>query len=294
MRKLTFTLTAYMILLAIGVVPNVSAQDMPEPPMMTEVADGVYHYWDSGYSSMVVIGTHSVLVTDPSFTPRAERMKDEIDKLTSKKIEYVVLSHEHYDHVGGTEVFENAEVVCHRASKDILSLSPVLPVPEIDITFCRRRTINLGKIKVQLRHIAPGDGVGTTVVRVKSRGVVFSVDMYQPQTFTVSEFKEDTNFVGVRKILNKMLKWDPEYAINGHSPGNSLEALKENAQLFNDLYDAVIEETEKVLDEGGDPFSLIFTLPGELALEGYEDWENFKDGFPAHVRRMVLSIIHGG
>lgn len=290
MQKLTFALTIFMVLITTGVVPNASAQETP----MTEVADGVYHYWDSGYASMVVIGDDSVLVTDPAFTDRAERMKDEIEKLTDEKIKYVVFSHEHYDHVGGSEVFEDAKVVCHRACKDIFALSNVFPRPEVDKTFRRRTTIDVGEIKVQLNHIAPGDGVGTTVVRVKSRGVVFSADLYSPQEFTVSEFIQDNNFVGTRKTLNKMLKWDPQYAINSHSPGNSLKGLEENAQLFNDLYDAVIEEIEKVLDEGGDPFALIFTLPGELTLEGYEDWVNFEDGFSPYVLRMVLSIIHGG
>ena len=90
-------------------------------------------------------------------------------------------------------------------------------MPEIDRTYRTSRTINLGGgQKVELHHVAPGDGVGTTIVRVKPSNVAFSVDLYQPNAFVVSEFKEDTNFVGLRLTLNEMLAWDPSYVINGH------------------------------------------------------------------------------
>lgn len=150
--------------------------------------------------------------------------------------------------------------------------------------------------RVELHHIAPADGVATTVVRVKPSNVVFSADLYDTESFTVSEFKEDTNFVGLRQTLNTMHDWDPSYAVNGHSPGNSLSAMHDNAVLYNDLYDIVFEETERAIAEGGvgASFNLIFTLPSEVTLDGYDDWDNFENGFPTYVRRMALSIIHGG
>ena len=208
----------------------------PEPPaegetpaegeLMSKVGEGIYHFWNGGYSSLIVIGESGVLITDPAFTPRGQLLKETLATVTDKPVSHVVLSHEHYDHIGGTEVFIGAKVICHRACQDILSLSPLIPAPAIQETYDRMLNIDLGGVRVALHHPAVGDGVGTTIVHVPSAGVVFSADMYEPKSFTAGAFKEDTNFVGVRIILNELLALQPSYAINAHSPGNSLDALR--------------------------------------------------------------------
>ncbi len=263
---------------------------------MNEIADGVYHFENFGYSSLVVVGEDGVLVTDTAFTPRAESMKAEIAKVTDKPVTHVVFSHEHYDHIGGSEVFEDAQIVCHDACKYVLDMSPLFPFPDIDIEYDDELTIDLGGITVDLLHPAAGDGVGTTVAHVPSGDVVFSVDMYEPREFTNPEFLDDSNFVGNRIILNKLLELEPTYAINGHSSGNSLEALKENAELLNKLYAEINSRIEAALAEGGMQVAigLVFSLDEELRMEEYADWGHYEEGFPAYVRRMAFSIIHGG
>ncbi|WP_166417792.1 hypothetical protein [Cochlodiniinecator piscidefendens] len=74
---------------------------------------------------------------------------------------------------------------------------------------------------------------------VPSQRVVYSADMYERNEFTIPQFKEDTNFVGVREILNEMVALDPLYAINIRGDGNSLDALKIKVVMMNELYDVV-------------------------------------------------------
>ena len=273
------------------------ASAQPEQkPSMTKVADGVYHYFAMGYSSMVVVGRDAVLVTDTAFSKRAEDMKARIAGITPLPVRYVALSHEHFDHVGGTEVFKDAKVICHRACEEIFRNSPLVPMPKVDIAYSDSMTVDVGGKKVEIVHPAAGDGVATSVLWVPKDRVVFSTDMYKSREFVVSEFKEDTNFVGAKKILETMLSWNPVYSIGGHDPGNTLAALRENSEMMNKLHDAVLARFRKAMDEGGPlaALPLIFSLPNEMKMPEYGAWKGYDTAFPAYVRRMALSIFHGG
>lgn len=287
--KLPTTITA-VALIALGTTAN--AQNTP----MTEVADGVYHFFSMGYSSMVVVGENGVLVTDPSFTPRAELLKAEIEKVTDKPVTHVALSHEHFDHIGGTEVFDGADIIMQENGIDVLKLSPLMTMPTVTTSFDNTHTVDLGDQRIELHHIAVADGVATTVARVTNSNVVFSVDMYMPQEFSPHEFKEDTNFVGSGVVLNTLVDWNPAYAINGHSNGNSVEALRENAEFLNKLQAKVEARFQEAFASGNPsaPVELLFTIPNEIEMPEYSDWKNYDDAFPGYVRRMALSVFHGG
>lgn len=282
------------LLMTIGGIASAQEGQMPEPTM-DKVSDSVYHYFNFGYSSMVVIGEDAVLVIDPAFDPRGSMLRAAIEEITAAPIKYVVLSHEHYDHAGGADSFTDAQVICHAACHEVMDISPLLPVPDIDMTYDDSLTLDLGGVSVDLVHVAPGDGIATTVAHVPSDGVVFSADMYEPRAFTTAEFVEDKNYVGTRLIFHEMLSWNPTYAINGHSPGNSLEALKENRVLFDRLYDDILAELQSAQKEGPSQLWMaMFNMPNRINYEEYNDWQNYEQGFPAYVRRMALSILHGG
>jgi len=263
---------------------------------MTEVGDGVYHYFSDRYSSLVVVGDDGVLITDTSSDARAETLKAEIEKITDLPVTHIGLSHEHFDHVGGTGVFEDAKVVCHDVCDGIFNTSILFPVPDVDIEYTDSLSIDLGGRTVEVMQPAPGDGVGTSVFWVPDAKVAFSADMYNHRQFIFGQFKEDTNFLGVIKILETIESWDPEYVIEGHIEGDSRVAMQENLQMLTDLRDAVAAPIEQALAEGGAGavFPLMFSLPNEIKLEAYEDWEGYDEQFPAYVRRMAFAIFHGG
>ncbi|WP_052261663.1 MBL fold metallo-hydrolase [Leisingera sp. ANG-M1] len=263
---------------------------------LTEAADGVYHFFAMGYSSMAVVGETGVLIIDPAFSPRAEMFKEELAKVTDKPVTHVVLSHEHFDHIGGTEVFPDAEIIMQENGLDVLKLSPLMPSPEVTTTFDEALTIDLGGQTVELSQPAIADGVATAVARVLESNVVFSADLYVPRKLSPHEFKEDTNFVGSALVLNTLAGWDPAYAINGHSAGNSVEALKENAKFYTDLQAVVSARFEEAFasDDPAAPWNLLFSISEEVEMPEYSDWEGYEENFPAYVRRMALSVLHGG
>lgn len=289
MKKLTIGLVAAFLSLA---SQPLLAQEGP----MSKIADGVYNFWQGGYASMVVIGEKGVLLIDPANPTRAKSLKAEIAKLTDKPVTHVALSHEHFDHVGGTELFKDAKVVCHASCEDTFALSPLLPAPKVDVSFEKSLEVDLGGKVVEFLHPAIGDGNGATIARVKGEGIAFNTDMYRSKGFAPGLFIEHSNFVGVRQIMHQLQDWKPNYVINGHGAGNSLADLNESTEMYDKLYDAVNAEISKAQKEGGMAAvgQLLFTISGKVRLDEYKDWDGYEQNFPAYVKRMMLSIVHGG
>ena len=276
------------------------------PPTVTELAPGVYHYFGFFSSSLIVVADDGVLITDPSISFRAESLKAEIAKLTDAPVTTIVLTHEHYDHAGGTEVFPDAKIVCHYncvPAFELYMLSDVPGaggVPDVNssnfVTFSDFMQIDVGDTIVQLHYLGPGDGDATTIIYLPKEWIVVTADLYEPRALTSAAFVDDKNFMGVRKILNEVSTWPLNHAINAHSPGTDTVDMMENVQYYNDLFDAVKAEVDAAVAEAGGAYGaygLFDTLPNELELTAYSDWANYDTAFPRHVQRMLLGIYHG-
>ncbi|MEQ9272440.1 MBL fold metallo-hydrolase [Roseibium album] len=265
---------------------------------MKQLSDDAYIHFSNGYSSLVVVGNDGVLVVDPAFTDRARTIKSDISGITDTKVTHVVLTHEHYDHVGGTEVFDGAEIVCHETCQKIFDLDVLGITPKkVTLPFADNLRIDLGGKIVELLHMGAGDGVSTTIVHVPEDKIVATADMSDPFALTRGSFIDDRNYLGVRKILNELSSWNYEHSITGHSDNTDPDALKANAEFVNDLYDAVKAELDAAMTEGG-PGAAYQLLGGELQtkvkLPKYESWDGYNEHLSRHVWRMGMSILHGG
>jgi len=266
---------------------------------LVELGGGSYHFFDDGYSSLVVVGDDSVLVSDPAWTDRAEKMKREISELTDKPISHVVLSHEHYDHAGGSEVFESADIVCHDSCQEFFDLDVLGTAPEtVTLSFADKLSIDLGNKSVDLYHWGSGDGVASTVLHVPSDGVAALSDLYEgPQSLTDEMWLDDKNVLGARLILNNIAAWDLNHVIGGHSDNTDPEVLKEHAQFHNDLYEAVKTRLDEIIAaEGvnGAWKALGGSLQSEIRLPQYASWSGYDENIESHVWRTGMSIMHGG
>lgn len=267
------------------------------PPTMTQLADGVYHYFGFFGSSLVVVGDDGVLITDPSNPGRAQSLQGEIAKVTDKPVTTIALTHEHLDHVGGTKLFPDAEIICHRNCLSNFELDALGDVPEVDVIFDDMLEVPVGDTVVQLHHLGPGDGDATTVVYLPAEQIIATADMYEPRALTHKNWVDDKNFPGTRHILNIISQWDIKHAINAHSPGTNPQDLMENVDYYNDLYDAVkVAIDEAIAQAGGQAFGaygLYDSLPETLQLPQYQDWDNYDSSLARHVQRMVIGIYHG-
>lgn len=266
----------------------------PEPQMQ-EIAEGVYNYYD-GYGSLVVVGDDGVLVTDPANEPRAEALREAVAGVTGAPVRWIALTHEHYDHVGGTGGFADAEVICQASCEGIFGLADLMDVPgAVDVEFDAYHEVDVGGVTVELHHMAPADGEAATVIHVPDRRVLATADLYSPEALTNAVFISDTNPLGIRKILNEISSWDVDHALNSHYADSSLQDLRDAARFYNDLHDAVSSGLAAAQEAHG-PAGLYMAradLPHQVELPRYASWDNYAD-LPYHVMRMADAITHGG
>lgn len=296
MSKRVKRVAAVLAVALAGMTANLHAQQMPEP-VARQLADGVYYWFAMTYGSLVVISGEDVLVTEPVNGLRAPLLQGYVATLTGNPISHVVLTHEHYDHVGGTGLFPDATVHCHVNCRPIFELAeaPFDDVPESFESYINYKRIMVGDTPVELHHLGPGDGDATTVVYLPQQKIVLTADMYEERALTGAAWVDDKNFTGTRKILNVISEWELEHALTAHSPSSDPQVLYDNVRYYNDLFDAVMQPMRKAVEEGGPlaVFGLMGSLPASVELPRYSDWANYDTALESHARRMMFSIFHG-
>ncbi|MDY8135431.1 MBL fold metallo-hydrolase [Aquimarina sp. 2201CG5-10] len=265
-----------------------------------KITDNVYSISIFGYNSLTVIGDKGVLLVDPANDYRAGLIQKEIAKLTELPVTHIVLSHEHYDHAGGTGVFPEAQIYAQSNARSIFKLDVTGTVPEkVHNWFDTDATIMMGNKRVDLHHYGAGDGVASTVVHLPIEGIVYCVDMFVNGAITDGRWIEDSNPLGVRLILNNLTLLKPKFVVNGHTDGSEANPLDPKylikaSQFYNDLYDAVapviIEASQKGFAEIMEAVNI---LPKTVELNQHKDLKNY-DSLPTHVHRMAMAIFHGG
>jgi len=176
--------------------PTAAASDAL-PFVLKQVGPGVYAAIGgpkAGSNAGFVVGDDGVLVVDSFFYPDAARaLLDEIRKVTSKPIRYVVNTHYHIDHVAGDQVFKDAGaiIIAHRNVRGWLrtenlqllgpGLTPALreqiaglPLP--DLVTDQPITLWLGGRRIAVRPVEGHTG-GDLVIAVPDAKVLFCGDL---------------------------------------------------------------------------------------------------------------------
>lgn len=146
------------------------------PPV--KVFDNLYFVGQSEYSAWAVVTSDGIIIIDPIFDYSVE---EEVVgglramKLDPSAIKYVLVSHAHYDHVGGAAFLQdrfNARVVISEADWELLGRSGgAWRKPKRDLVAVDGQRLTLGDTTLVL-HVTPGHTLGTisTLIPVRDGG----------------------------------------------------------------------------------------------------------------------------
>ena len=111
----------------------------------------------------------------------SSRLRRDQDRCNSRDayVTQIILTHENYDHVGGTEVFPTAEIHCQVLCLEVFALDTMGMVLKGELrTFEKFKEIQLGNQVVQLHHYGPSKGVANTIVYLPKEKIIYSADIY--------------------------------------------------------------------------------------------------------------------
>jgi glyoxylase-like metal-dependent hydrolase (beta-lactamase superfamily II) len=269
----------------------------PAPPTFSttkiEGTDNVYVFRYQGHQSMFVVTPDGVIATDPIGLGRSQAVTtyiDEIKKVTSQPIKYVIYSHNHYDHITGGKPFKDlgAHFIAHKNAKAQLErLQPpdiVMPDEVVD----SQHTIALGGTTLELIYVGRNHSDNSLVMRLPKEKVIFAVD-FIPVQAVFWRSMPDSWLDEWEASLKRVLAMDWDKLIPGHpGPGGRLGNKQDVENLLQYMSDlAAVVKT--AADEG----KCYDNAMKEVKLPKYELWGNYAAWFPGNVERYCLLYRSG-
>ena len=294
----------FFIAMAVLVVSgSVHAQAQPSPaappaaPLFAttkvEGTDNVYVFRYQGHQAMFVVTSDGVIATDPIGLGRPQAVTtymDEIRKVTSQPVRYVIYSHSHYDHITGGKPFKDAgaRFIAHSNAKRRLEWlrPPDIVVP--DEVVDTQRTLTLGGTTLELLFVGRNHSDSSLVMRLPRERVIFAVDFIPIQSVHWRNMP-DSWLDEWEESLKRVLAMDWERLIPGHpGPGGRLGNKQDVRNLLQYMAD-LSTEVKKAADAG----KCYDAAMKEVKLPKYESWTNYANWLPGNVERYCLLYRSG-
>jgi glyoxylase-like metal-dependent hydrolase (beta-lactamase superfamily II) len=262
-------------------------QAKPPPFATTKVegTDNVYIFRYGNSQAMFVVTSAGVIATDPIGYGRPQAVTtyvDEIKKVTTQPIRYVIYSHNHFDHIAGGKPFKDAGAtfIAHKRAKERLEQikDPYVVIP--DETVDNNRTITLGGTTLELIYLGLNHSDNSLVMRLPKERIIFAVDFIPVGTLP-GRGMIDSYPLEWEDSIKKVLAMDWERLIPGHpGPGGRLGTKKDVQDVLVFLQD-VSAEVKKAAQEG----KCWDTVEKEMKLPKYASWPNYDAAMPFVLRR---------
>ena len=226
-------LTLLVCLLALGVFsPFIRAQQGPPaapPPRLLKVADDLYviqnqnhtvaEIGQNGGNVTIIVTSEGVILVDSKF----ERMHDDImtklKSITDKPVRYLVLTHNHGDHSGGSARIQalGATVVSSVATRE--NMARANAAGRAQVAYSGYSELMLGGTRLELRELR-GHTRGDTVISMPARRTVIAGDLVTtPDSIpAIVNYADGGNWTELGESLESIGRMDFDVLIGGHGP----------------------------------------------------------------------------
>jgi len=262
-----------------------------------EIAPGVFSFLSgtTGYYSMFVVTDDGVAAFETVNSEHSEQMLEAIRAVTDKPVKYALHTHNHWDHVGGGKVMQDAgaQTVMHTLAAEWLAAHPGQDTSPPDMIWeGARKDITLGDVTIQLHHLGLSHGLGMTVFVIPEHRVAYIGDLVTPNRVMFS-IVPDFNIPEWERTLEEMMLLDFDIAVCSHNElpaeeaiqGCTMDHVMQQRAFIGDLRNAIFAEFKK-----GTP---AFEIPSVVKLPKYADWKHYDDWLPLNAQRMLLDMWMG-
>lgn len=197
-------------------------------------------------------------------------LKDEVKRRFKLPVKYVVLSHDHEDHICDLDVFDDtATTIAHvKAREAVVREKRNTSVP--DVTFEDRMSLWLGGREIQLLYFGPTHSDNLIQVYLADEKVLIAPDFMQRGKGLIPDFR-DMDVDNMLKVWNYVYRmYDIDVIVNGHGGTSPKDDILNNIHFVTTLRQAVLDE----MVEGTSLQTMLETLklPEFAGWRGYPQW----------------------
>ncbi|MCX6226024.1 MAG: MBL fold metallo-hydrolase, partial [Bacteroidia bacterium] len=222
-----------VILLAAG---NLSVAQTSQPTIRTtKVAENLYELFihidnSNSVNVFALVGTSGILLIDTGYSFSTDLIREELKKITDKKIVYIINTHFNGDHTDGNALLgQDACIIAHRESFSRLATNTQFAAEGLpDITFQDSLTIWFNNEEIVLKYL-PGHTDTDIIVQFKKANIAFLGDLVFSDSFPLVQPEGDIS--SLEKSLTLLAGMFNEDARILVSHGRELKAKELNTYL---------------------------------------------------------------
>jgi cyclase len=228
--------------------------------LMERIAEEIYVFTSDLYAQVtagVIATSEGAVVVDTLPFPQETRELLVFVRERGLRVPFVINTHSHADHVNGSYLFEEADLVAHRRCRAILrrhgervleeAKAETLELAEVQlrlpsITFDQELTLRLGDRTMRLIHL-PGHAPDLIGVYVEEDKILFAGDAVMPVPYIVGGDRE-----AMIDSLHVIGQLSLENIVQGHGEvilrGEVEHALESSIFYLETIYEKVKEAVE--------------------------------------------------
>ena len=224
----------------------------------TEVGPGLYMLSGvggfTGGNIGVSIGQDGVVVIDDSMPPFLPQLTEALGALTDRKVDFLINTHLHGDHIGNNATFANsgAYIVSHETLRSrLLSQStaekPTDPASVPVMTFSEEMSFYLNDQPAHLMHVPAAHTDGDAIIHFPKANVLHTGDAFFHGLFPFIDLDSGGSVAGFIAAQERILTLvnDETKIIPGHGELATKADLMQDLAMLKDAYSLVIAHVAK-------------------------------------------------
>lgn len=274
-------------------------------PRITQLAENVYAYEDLmgelGTSfafttnSLIVVTTQGVLVADAQGSvAKTKRMVEEIGKLTTQPIRYVVICADHMDHIAGNSAFPaGVTFIAHPTSKAVIERAAIrlaqngsAPIPVPQETVADERTITLGGTEMQILFLGRAHTGGDLQIYLPRQSLLFMSEVFFNRLYPSVGGTKSAHPIEWIETIRKSEALGAKSVVPGHGFVDSPTVLKEELVAFRRSLENLVSESRRLHDAK----VAVEAAPRAINLGEFQYWYRAVNNVPDAVAQVYLEI----
>jgi glyoxylase-like metal-dependent hydrolase (beta-lactamase superfamily II) len=217
-------------------------------PSLYQVSGNVYAFEKGFARSMVLRTAEGIAIFDTFDTPHMLALKGAVEEaFPGEPVRWLILSHNHLDHIRGSDVFPNVEVLGHADINQLVADWPNVngDVAPVSRPITGDQTLTIGATTIEALYMPFSHSSTMYGFYVPSESVVFAPDMMFVNAVPPFGFP-DFYYPGYIRALDRLIALNADHYVPSHMDRGTLKDLVAYREMTVDFQRVVEDEYRKI------------------------------------------------